>query len=119
MTARRTGTWATGRAGELSVIVATARKSVSLLRGIGDTEKENNVYALALKMTKDEKMVPEFDTGEFLSLSRAQRIAKCRDMAAESERLAVGKGGDMRAAYLDLAAQWSDLADEMESLSKG
>jgi hypothetical protein len=78
-------------------------------------EKEINVSALALKVTKDLTMIPEFDAGGFINLSREQRIAKCREMAIEAERLAAGKSSEMRASYLDLARKWSDLADEMET----
>jgi hypothetical protein len=74
--------------------------------------------ALTLKMTKDVKMIPELDAGGFLSLSPMQRVAKCREMAAEAERLAVGKTGEVRASYLDLAVRWVDLANEMESATR-
>lgn len=63
---------------------------------------------------KDSPMVPEFDAGGFVNLSREQRIAKCREMAIEAERLACGKSAEMRASYLDLARKWSELADEMQ-----
>lgn len=68
----------------------------------------------ALIMTKDVRMSPELDPIEFLSLSREQRIAKCRDMAAEAERRAGRNSGDLRTSYLGLAEKWSELADEME-----
>jgi hypothetical protein len=70
----------------------------------------------ALIMTKDVSMSPELDAVEFLSLSREQRIAKCRDMAAEAESLAARNSGHLRACYLELAEKWSELADEMEQL---
>jgi hypothetical protein len=73
--------------------------------------------ALALRPMKDSTMIPEFDAGGFINLSREQRIAKCREMAIEAERLAFGKTSEMRASYLDLARKWSDLADEMQSVS--
>jgi hypothetical protein len=78
--------------------------------------KGNNVSALALRTMKDPTMIPDFDAGEFISLSREQRIAKCREMAIEAERLAGGKTSEMRASYLDLARKWADLADEMETI---
>jgi len=42
-------------------------------------------------------------------------IGTCREMAAEAERLAASDPTpSRRAKYLDLARQWSELADEME-----
>jgi hypothetical protein len=73
--------------------------------------------ALAFRPMKDSTMIPEFDAGGFINLSRDQRIAKCREMATEAERLADGKNSEVRASYLDLARKWSDLATEMESVS--
>ena len=73
--------------------------------------------AQALRQMKDSTMIAEFDAGEFINLSREQRIAKCREMAIEAERLASGKGTEMRALYLDLARKWSELADEMQRIS--
>jgi hypothetical protein len=70
-------------------------------------------------MTEDVRMSPEVEAVEFSSLSHGQRIAKCREMATEAERLAVGKSGDLRASYLGLAEKWSELADEMERLDEG
>ena len=71
--------------------------------------------ASALELMKDATMVAEFDAEGFINLSRDERIAKCRQMATEAERLAAGKRSEMRASYLDLAKQWSDLANEMEN----
>jgi hypothetical protein len=73
--------------------------------------------ALALKMTRDVIMGPNLDTAEFMSLSRMERVAKCREMAAEATRLAAAADRDMRNSYLELAKKWSELADEMESVS--
>jgi len=73
--------------------------------------------ALALRPMKDATMIPEFDAGGFINLSRAQRIAKCREMASEAVRLASGKSSEMGASYLDLARRWSELADEMQRVS--
>ena len=73
--------------------------------------------ALAFKPMEDSTMIPEFDAGGFINLSREQRITKCREMAIEAERLAFGKSSEMRASYLDLARKWSDLADEMQRVT--
>ena len=53
-----------------------------------------------------------------MSLSLDQRVAKCRAMAAEAERLAVSAGGDVRTSYLGLASKWSELAHELASISR-
>ena len=66
---------------------------------------------------KDSPMIPEFEAGGFINLSREQRIAKCREMAIEAERLASGKSSAMRTSYLDLARKWSELADEMQRVT--
>ena len=81
------------------------------------TRKEDNVSAVGLTTMKDSTIIREFDAGGFINLSRGQRIAKCREMANEAERLADGKSSEVRASYLDLARQWSTLADEMQSVS--
>jgi hypothetical protein len=53
------------------------------------------------------------DPREALSLSAPVNI--CREMAAQAERLAASEATPARRAkYLDLARQWSELADEME-----
>jgi hypothetical protein len=82
----------------------------------GDTRQGNNMSASALRSMEDATMVLEFDAGGFINLSREQRIAKCREMATEAERLAAGKSSEMRASYLDLSRKWIELADEMENL---
>ena len=53
------------------------------------------------------------DVGETLALSAP--INTCREMAAQAERLAVSDATPARRAkFLDLARQWTELADEME-----
>ena len=47
-------------------------------------------------------------------LTPAERAAKCRKMAAESEGLARRTTGETRDAYLTLAKQWTALAEELE-----
>ena len=59
------------------------------------------------------------DATEFSNLSIDQRVAKCREMAAEAERFAATAEDHMRDKYLDLAAKWIELSDEMESVAKG
>jgi len=56
----------------------------------------------------------DFSSSEFLSLTPEDRIGRCRAMAAESQSLAASAIGDVRDAYLDLAAKWTALADEMQ-----
>lgn len=45
---------------------------------------------------------------------RKQQIAKCREMAMEAERLAVGTTGTTRQSFITLAKQWTLLANDME-----
>jgi hypothetical protein len=62
------------------------------------------------------------DAGETLALSAP--INMCREMAAEAQRLAASDATpERRAKFLDLARQWTELADDMEramaSLDRG
>jgi hypothetical protein len=53
------------------------------------------------------------DAGETLAFSAP--INTCRQMATEAEKVAASAATpERRAKFLDLARQWSDLADEME-----
>ena len=106
---------AIGRCG-VSAILSLWTKTNVAARQRGQ-RKETKMSALALRPMKDSTMIPEFDAGGFINLSREQRIAKCREMATEAERLASGKSSEMRASYLDLARKWTDLADEMQRVS--
>jgi len=57
----------------------------------------------------------EFATSlTFEGLTREQRAAKCRAMAAEAQILAATSEAQMRHKYVDLAKKWSDLADQIE-----
>jgi len=58
-------------------------------------------------------MEPNFKAEEFLSLSPQERVSWCRRMAQEAESLAVSANAELRAAYADLAKQWSLLTDEI------
>ena len=57
----------------------------------------------------------EFNPAEFLGATNGERAAKCREFAAEAERLSRTAIGDGREGYVDLARRWSELADEMEA----
>jgi len=59
-------------------------------------------------------MEPNFKAEEFLSLSPKERVRWCRRMAREADSLAIAANAELRAAYADLAKQWSLLADEIE-----
>jgi hypothetical protein len=61
----------------------------------------------------------DIDTwGGFLGSDRSERVKKCRQLAAEAGQLAaVTANSEMRASYLELKRQWSELADEMERAS--
>ncbi len=54
-------------------------------------------------------------SGEFLGSDGPERAKKCRQLAAEAEALATSANNpSMRESYLDLAQQWTKLADEIE-----
>ena len=59
-------------------------------------------------------MEPNFKAEEFSGLSSSERVAWCRQMATEAEHLAQSASPRVRAAYIDLARQWTSLADEIE-----
>jgi hypothetical protein len=59
-------------------------------------------------------MEPNFKADEFSRLTPSQRVNWCRQMAAEAERLAEAATPRVRAAYAELAKQWTALANEIE-----
>jgi hypothetical protein len=59
-------------------------------------------------------MEPNFKADEFSRLTPSERVTWCRQMAAEAERLAEAASPRVRAAYVDLAKQWTSLAHEIE-----
>jgi hypothetical protein len=63
-------------------------------------------------------MSPNLDVAGFCSLSTNGRVAHCRTMAAEAERFASSASGDLRACYLELASQWSELAREIATIGR-
>jgi len=58
----------------------------------------------------------EFDPAKFVGATNGERVANCREFAAEAERLARTANDDARAGYFDLARKWSELAAEMEAV---
>lgn len=59
-------------------------------------------------------MEPNFKADEFSQLTPSQRVKWCRQMALEAEQLAEAASPRVRSAYVDLAKQWTTLADEIE-----
>ena len=59
-------------------------------------------------------MLTHFSAADFTSLSAMDRARKCRELAAESDRLAATAAADLSDAYLELAAQWRALAGELD-----
>jgi len=59
-------------------------------------------------------MESNFKAGEFSRLTPWERVVWCRRMAAEAERLAEAASPRVRAAYVELAKQWTALANEIE-----
>lgn len=62
-------------------------------------------------------MVSDLTQSAFKSTIANERIAKCKEMAAEAEMLAKNATGEMRSGYLSLADRWVALAHEMEVFS--
>ena len=60
-------------------------------------------------------MEPDLTPVELLGSTLRERIAFCREMAAEANRLAAEATGEERAAHLNLVRLWSDLATAMET----
>ena len=59
-------------------------------------------------------MEPNFRADEFSRLTPTERVTWCRRMAAEAERLADAARPRVRSAYVELAKQWTALANEIE-----
>ena len=59
-------------------------------------------------------MEPNFKAAEFSRLTPSERVKWCRQMAAEADRLAEAASPRVRSAYLELARQWTALAEEIE-----
>ena len=59
-------------------------------------------------------MEPNFKADDFSRLTPSERVTWCRRMAAEAERLADAASPRVRVAYVELANQWTSLADEIE-----
>ena len=55
-----------------------------------------------------------FNAEEWNTLSHAERIRRCRILAREAETLAQHSAPHMKEYYLELAAQWKRLAEDME-----
>ena len=54
-----------------------------------------------------------FNADEFLNLPPLERARKCKELAAEAERLAAMATGDFVDIYLGIAAEWRALAKEI------
>ena len=57
----------------------------------------------------------DFSPEDFWGGTPDDRIARCREMAAQAERLAEIAQGEMRGRYAELARQWHLLADELDA----
>ena len=51
---------------------------------------------------------------EFWSVTPQERIAMCREMAAQAKRRAATSSGEEKDGYVRLAAEWERLAKELE-----
>ena len=59
------------------------------------------------------QILNEFTAAQWTKLSKAEQIAKCREFAAEAEKLAQFVHPQLRQPYNDIARQWLHLADEI------
>ena len=55
----------------------------------------------------------DFNPHDFRGLTLEEQIAKCHAMSAEAEGFAAVSDPDKRDVYLDLAAKWSQLAEDI------
>jgi len=56
-----------------------------------------------------------FNADEWEQLAPSERVRRCRTLAEQARQLSMRATPELKRAYLDLALQWSALADEMES----
>ena len=118
MTSRHSGNFSTGFETARFCYPSHQRRMASRWRHMRDTDLSVSVSRSPANSEWEPIMSPTLDAAEFIRLSPIQRVAKCRAMAAEAERLAADARGEMRASYSTLATQWSQLADEMASISQ-
>ncbi|MGH7484409.1 MAG: hypothetical protein ACREMY_02245 [bacterium] len=76
--------------------------------------KTGSMRAMNREKGSARTMEPNFKADEFSRLTPSERVNWCRQMAAEAERLAEAASPRVRTAYVELARQWSSLADEIE-----
>jgi len=55
-----------------------------------------------------------FNADEWEQLAPSERVRRCRTLAEQAHRLSKRATPELKRAYLDLALQWSALADQME-----
>jgi hypothetical protein len=75
---------------------------------------QNGGEAFRNGKASDQAMGDTFSADDFWAAAQSERIKKCRQMAAEAEMLAANAGLAFRAHYIELAKEWTTLADEME-----
>lgn len=63
-------------------------------------------------------MVRDFNAAEFLALTPAEQVRKCRQLAQEAEKLAASGADELRGSFTDIARHWSRLADEIERMRR-
>ena len=56
----------------------------------------------------------ELDAEEWQRLDASERVQRCRAFAEEARRRGSNAPPDLKRPYLELALQWSALADEIE-----
>jgi hypothetical protein len=56
----------------------------------------------------------QFEPDEWAEHPSAERVRRCRAMAAEAQRLSKGAEGEVRNVYFALSLNWMALANEIE-----
>jgi hypothetical protein len=64
-------------------------------------------------------MVARFEADEWITLSTAERITRCRSLAAEARAMVERESRNLAPHYARIAQQWAALADDMESGGSG
>jgi hypothetical protein len=86
----------------------------------GMTDILNFAFCEIARISHSRDSRPRNQNPVFSGVTPHKHIAKCREMAAEAERVAACVSAEARSRYIELERQLTSLADEMEmGLSSG